>query len=654
VWPLISLDITAEKCTESALRESEERFAKVFQSNPAPIIISEIESGLLLDVNQRWLTMLEYSREEVIGRTAKEIGAWQNPEERECMVRELREKGFLRDYPVLLRAKSGKIRFTLRSTEIIVLNGKEVLVSLIYDDTDRQRTERTLRESEEKFSLAFDAGPDSININRLEDGLYVNVNKGFTEITGFTREDAIGRTSQEIEIWHDPTDRMRLLEDLKKNGNCDNLKAIFRKKDGSLLHGLMSARIISLNKTPHIISITRDITANVKLEAQYLEAQKMESVGRLTGGVAHDFNNILAVIMGYTEMAIGQTDPSQKVHTYLEKIYEAANRSADIIRQLLAFSRKQTIAPKVLDFNIAVEDMLKMLFRLIGENVDLVWVPAPVSLPVKMDPAQISQILLNLCVNARDAIEETGKLIIKTNTLIVDKEYCAVTDTPDIIPGKYVVLSVSDNGCGMEQDVIDKIFEPFFTTKGHFGTGLGLSTVYGIVKQNGGFINVDSQPRLGTTIKLYFQFHEGFPGESMLWRKGDGFDIPKNGQGETILLVEDDKDILNLSDIILKDLGYRVLKANSPYEALRLAKRCTHEIDLLITDVIMPEMNGKELSQQLLSQYPTLKLMYMSGYPGDVIARHGVINEKAHFLQKPFSSKELSVKVREILGDNRN
>lgn len=648
---MISLDITAEKCTESALRESEERFSKVFQSNPAPIIISEIESGLLLDVNQRWLTMLEYSREEVIGRTAKEIGAWQNPEERECMVRELREKGFLRDYPVLLRTKSGKIRFTLRSTEIIVLNGKEVLVSLIYDDTDRQRTERTLRESEEKFSLAFDAGPDSININRLEDGLYVDVNKGFTEITGFTREDVRGRTSLEIEIWHDPTDRMRMVEELNKNGNCDNLKAIFRKKDGRLLHGLLSARIINLNKTPHIISITRDITANVKLEAQYLEAQKMESVGRLTGGVAHDFNNILAVIMGYTEMAIGQPYPSHKIHTYLEKIYEAANRSADIIRQLLAFSRKQTIAPKVLDFNIAVEDMLKMLFRLIGENIDLVWVPSPVSLPVKMDPAQISQILLNLCVNARDAIEETGKLIIKTNTLIVDKEYCAVTDTPDIIPGKYVVLSVSDNGCGMEQDVINKIFEPFFTTKGNFGTGLGLSTVYGIVKQNGGFINVDSQPRLGTTIKLYFQFHEGSSGESILGKKGEEFDKSKTGRGETILLVEDDKDILHLGSIILEELGYRVLKANSPYEALRLAKRCNHEIDLLITDVIMPEMNGKELSHQLLSQHPTLKLMYMSGYPGDVISRHGVFNENAHFLQKPFSSKELSVKVREILGD---
>ena len=649
--PLIPLDITAEKCTESALRESEERFSKIFQSNPAPIIISEIESGLLLDVNQRWLTMLEYSKDEVIGRTAKEIGAWQNPEERECMVRELREKGFLRDYPVLLRAKSGRVRFTLRSTEIIVLNGKEVLVSLIYDDTDRQRTERILRESEEKFSLAFDAGPDSININRLEDGLYVDVNKGFTEITGFTREDVLGRTSLEIGIWHDAADRMQMVEELKRNGNCNNFKAVFRKKDGSLLHGLLSARIISLNKTPHIISITRDITANVKLEAQYLEAQKMESVGRLTGGVAHDFNNFLAVIMGYTEMAIGLTDPSQKVHTYLEKIYEAANRSADIIRQLLAFSRKQTIAPKVLDFNFAVEDMLKMLFRLIGENIDLVWVPAPISLPVKMDPAQISQILLNLCVNARDAIEESGKLIIKTNTLIVDKEYCAVTDTPDIIPGKYVVLSVSDNGCGMEQDVIDKIFEPFFTTKGHFGTGLGLSTVYGIVKQNGGFINVDSHPCLGTTIKLYFQFHEGSPCESMLWRKGEEFDKPKNGRGETILLVEDDKDMLHLSSIILEELGYRVLRANSPYEALRLAKRRTHEIDLLITDVIMPEMNGKELSHQLLSQYPTLKLMYMSGYPGDVIAHHGVFKERTHFLQKPFSSKELSVRVREVLGD---
>jgi CheY-like chemotaxis protein len=372
----------------------------------------------------------------------------------------------------------------------------------------------------------------------------------------------------------------------------------------------------------------------------------MESVGRLTGGVAHDFNNILAVILGYTEMALAQPDSSPKLRSYLEKIHDAGNRSANIVRQLLAFSRKQTIAPKVLDLNDTVAGMLKMLRRMIGENIDLAWMPAPDLLPIKMDPAQIDQILANLCVNARDAIDGTGQITIATKTVSLDADYCARNG--GLAAGEYVVLSVSDNGCGMEEKMIAQIFEPFFTTKGvGLGTGLGLATVYGIVRQNNGFIEVQSAPGAGTTFRVHLPSHHNGGRES----EQGTMALPVMSQGETILLVEDDPTILEMSLVMLERLGYRVLSTDNPNEALRLAARETGTIDLLITDMIMPGMNGKELAGQLVARHPTLKLLYMSGYTADVIAHHGVLDMGVHFLQKPFSHVELAAKVREVLEE---
>lgn len=391
------------------------------------------------------------------------------------------------------------------------------------------------------------------------------------------------------------------------------------------------------------MALKRDITAQLKLEAQYQQAQKMESVGRLTGGVAHDFNNILAIILGYTEMGLQLVEPSQKLHAYLEKILEATNRSADIVRQLLAFSRKQTIAPKVLDLNRTVAGMLAMLQRLIGEDIDLVWRPAPELSPIKMDPAQIDQILVNLCVNARDAISGIGKITIETNTARLDADYCA--QNADAVAGEYAVLVVSDSGCGMKQEVIDKIFEPFFTTKDLLGTGLGLSTVYGIVKQNNGCINVYSEPGKGTSFKIYLPLHK----DATLWKDEENSAPLAMSRGETVLLVEDDPIILELGLAMLEKLGYRVLTANAPDEALQRAGQESGTIDLLITDVIMPGMNGKELAQQLLALYPALKLIYISGYTANVIAHHGVLDPGVQFLQKPFSIRDLSGKIRDVL-----
>ena len=383
------------------------------------------------------------------------------------------------------------------------------------------------------------------------------------------------------------------------------------------------------------------------LQNRMLQGQKMESVGRLAGGVAHDYNNMLNVIIGYAELAIDKLGPDDPLYGDLKEILNAAARSTQITRQLLAFARKQTISPKVLDLNETVEGMLKMLRRLIGEDVDLAWLPKARSWRVKMDPAQIDQILANLCVNARDAIGGVGKITIETDNVSFDEASCA--EQEGFAPGDFVMLAVTDDGCGMDAETLDAIFEPFFTTKDTSrGTGLGLATVYGIVNQNNGFVNVYSEPGKGTIFKIYLPRHEGAADEiNQEPRK----EIPLS-RGETVLLVEDEPGIMKMGWMMLEKLGYRVLAAGTPNEALRFAEEQADGIDLLITDVVMPEMNGRDLADQLHTLYPDIRTLFMSGYTADVIAHRGVLEEGVNFMQKPFSMKDLASHVRAALDGN--
>ncbi len=352
------------------------------------------------------------------------------------------------------------------------------------------------------------------------------------------------------------------------------------------------------------------------------------------------------MIIGFCQLAIENVDPGDPLRGDLDEIYGAAKRAADITRQLLAFARKQTISPKVLDLNENVEGMLKMPNRLIGENINLVWAPGKNLYPIKMDLSQIDQILANLCVNARDAIPGVGKVIIETKNSVFDKAYCA--DHHGFVPGEFVLLAVSDNSSGMEKEVLDNIFEPFFTTKGiDEGTGLGLATVYGIVKQNEGFINVYSESGAGTTFKIFLPRHKG---KTVQEDQESVPEIPQS-KGETVLLIEDDLSLLELAGKTLDGLGYKVLKAGTPKEAMRLVKDYTGEINLLLTDVIMPEMNGRELWEKLEALYPQLKCVFMSGYTANVIAHHGVLDEGVHFIQKPFSKSDLAITVRKALDE---
>jgi len=398
-------------------------------------------------------------------------------------------------------------------------------------------------------------------------------------------------------------------------------------------------------------STARDITESKhnqedkdKLEAQLQQAQKMESVGRLAGGIAHDFNNMLTVILGHAELALMKAELPDPLKRNLEEIRSAAGRSADLTKQLLAFARKQTIAPKVLDLNDTVSGMLKMLQRLIGEDISLSWHPSPNLWSVEVDPSQIDQILANLCVNARDAINDVGKITIETGCSVLDEKYCAMN--AGFAAGEYVRLAVSDDGCGMDKETQAQIFEPFFTTKklGE-GTGLGLATVYGIVKQNNGFINIYSEPGLGTTFTIYLPIYTGKAAHA------DAVQViePSSRGSETILLVEDEPSILNITTILLTNQGYTVIAANSPGEALHLASEHANMINLLMTDVVMPGMNGRDLSKKLQSLYPQLKCLYMSGYTANVIAHHGVLDAGLHFIQKPFNLNVLTEKLREVL-----
>ncbi len=519
----------------------------------------------------------------------------------------------------------------------------ESILALTRDVSERKRVEMALRSSKEKFRKVFMTNPDPVAITRCSDGMMVMANQEFYNVTGYTEEDLIAKTALDINIWENPRDREMVIEKVKTEGSVKNFESRFRLKNGEIIDGLMSLSIIDLDGAPHFFNITKDITDRKLLEAKLSQAQKMESVGRLAGGVAHDFNNMLGVIIGHAEMAIDQANQADPIYEDLLEIQKAARRSADLTRQLLAFARRQAINPVVLDINDTISGMLKMLRRIIGEGIELAWKPGVNLWPVKIDPAQVDQILANLLVNAKDAIAGVGRVIIETTNISFDQIHCK--SHAGLVPGDYAMIAVSDTGSGMDRGIIEHIFEPFFTTKEvGKGTGLGLSTVYGVVKQNNGFIYVYSESGKGTTAKIYLPRADGQtaaqtekPEENHL-----------NGT-ETILLVEDEGSILKLTVNILKKYGYTVLATQKPSEAIVIAERHTSPIHLLITDVVMPEMNGRELIAAILPLQQGIRHLFMSGYTAEAIAQHGVLNKGVNFIQKPFSVKAFAKKVREIL-----
>ena len=514
--------------------------------------------------------------------------------------------------------------------------------------TEQKRAEEELRMSNELLASFISNSPIYAFIKAVSPGesRVLKASENYQEMIGIPGSQMAGKTMQEL-----------FPADFAEKITEDDWRVV-SQGDVLRLEEELQGRYYTTIKFPILLGgknflagYTIDLTdrkrmedEKEKLQAQLIQAQKMESVGRLAGGVAHDFNNMLGVILGHTELAMNRLEPEHPLFVSLQQIRKAAERSANLTRQLLAFARKQTVMPKVLDLNEILEGMLTMVARLIGEDIDLVWIPGRNLPPVEMDPSQIDQILVNLCVNARDAIGDTGKLTIETGIAAFDEAYCA--GHAGFVPGEYILLAVSDNGCGMDAAILGHLFEPFFTTKEvGKGTGLGLATVYGIVKQNKGFISVYSEPGQGTTLRIYLPPHAT---KAARLARAE-VEAPTEHGLETILLVEDEPMILELSMVMLKTLGYTVLSAATPGEAIRLAQEHSGRIDLLLTDVVMPEMNGRDLARNLLSLYPDLKRLFMSGYTANVIAHHGVLDAGVHFLQKPFSIGELAAKIREAL-----
>jgi len=508
----------------------------------------------------------------------------------------------------------------------------------------KQKLGQALAESDRLMAAVEQAG-EMIVITDVA-GLIRYANPAFERVTGYTRNEIIGKNPRILQSGKQTPGFYQELWQTITSGRTWQGRMVNKRKDGKFFteEATISPVLDPAGSIVNYVAVKHDITEHLRLTNDLHQAQKMESVGRLAGGVAHDYNNALSVILGYTEMAMDRTAPADPLYADLQEIRKAAESSADLTRQLLAFARKQSIAPKVFDLNEAVEGMLKILRRLIGEDIDLAWLPGANLCPVQMDPSQLDQILANLCINARDAIGDVGKITIETETVTFDEAYCA--DHPEFFPGDFVLLALSDDGCGMDKETSEKIFEPFFTTKElGKGTGLGLATVYGIVKQNNGFITVYSEIGQGTTFKIYLSRHKGMAGRVMEDNPPD----PAPSGHETILLVEDEPAILKMSKMILERLGYRVLAAGSPADAIRLAEAHTAEIHLLITDVVMPGMNGRDLADRLSARCPALKHLFMSGYTANVIIHRGVLDEGVFFIQKPFSVKELAVKVRKAI-----
>lgn len=635
-----------------SLQKSEERFILAMDASKDGIYDWNLVTNEIY-YSPSWKRMLGYEQNEI----KNEFYEWErltDPEDAKVswkmlnQVIEGKRERFEQEFK--MRQKDGQwLDILSRANVFRDDKGNAVrVVGTHVDITNRKRYERTLYESDEKFSKAFQTSPYAITLSRSEDGKFIEVNNTFSLITGYSREEAFASSSIGLNLWVNEKDRQHVIDDLRAGRVVESREYQFRTKTDKVIIGLFSAQVLQLSQGHCILSSINDITMRKELESQLIQAQKMESVGRLAGGVAHDFNNMLGIILGYTEMSLDQVDPTEMLHVNLLEIRNAANRSADLTRQLLAFARKQTVAPKVIDLNEALEGMLKMLRRLIGEDIDLTWLPGRDLWPVKLDPSQIDQILANLCVNARDAISGVGKMTLETGNRIFDEDYC--TTHPGSLQGEYVMLNVSDNGCGMDKETQLHIFEPFFTTKEMGkGTGLGLATVFGIVKQNNGFINVYSETEHGTTFTIYLPRHISMATQTQM-KDSDG---PAAHGNETILLVEDEPVILKMTTVMLERMGYTVVAAFAPGEAIRLAEAHTDHIHLVMTDVIMPEMNGRDLVRKLLLRYPDIKSLFMSGYTSNVIAHHGTLEPGIHFIQKPFSIQNLAAKVREVL-DNAN
>jgi PAS domain S-box-containing protein len=650
----IARDITERKRVTEALRESEHRFRAYIENASDNITIIAVD-GTTVYESPSVARLTGYEPEELVGSHAF---AHIHPDDLEKVTALLAPK-------IISQATVGPVEYryihkngsllTFESIGKSHLDEKGELVSIVNtrDITERKRMEEALRQSEERYRRLFENANDIIYTQDLA-GNFTSVNKVAEAVTGYSLEEVLKMNFSQLFSAAD-IEKMRMMTKRKLSRQTDSTsyEVTFRAKDGRAVQLDVSTTLIIENGVPvGVQGIARDITERKRAEAalrtsqaQLQQSQKLEAIGQLAGGVAHDFNNLLTAIKGYSDLSLRRLHEDHPVRGHLEEIKKASDRAASLTRQLLAFSRKQILEPKVLDLNLVVRDMYDMLRRLIGEDIDLATNLKSDLGRVKADPGQVEQIIMNLVVNARDAMVQGGKVTIETSNVTFDERY-TLQHAP-VETGNYVMLAVTDTGCGMDKETQTHMFEPFFTTKeAGKGTGLGLSTVYGIVTQSGGYIWVYSEVGKGTSFKVYLPrlAEQTLPEKS----KSVSPDAELGGH-KTILLVEDEAIVRHITCLILESKGYRVLEAEGAEEALHLCRLHAGKIDLMLTDVIMPGMSGRVLAERVAVSCPELPVLYMSGYTDDAIVRHGLLADMLEFIQKPFTPEALTLKVRSVL-----
>jgi two-component system, cell cycle sensor histidine kinase and response regulator CckA len=635
------------------LQQGVDKFQKIIETIPDAVAIIRSSDGIYLEVNKGFTHQTGYTREEIIGQSSRQPGfsLGVSLEDRDRLLATLTEQGEVSGFESRFRRKDGTLRYERLFARFIELNGETCILGVAHDITESKQYEIALQKSEERFRKLIEHAPEGILVHGDHQVLFLNPAMyqilGGEEDTGLIGKSFFERIAPE---YHESVrDRQRYL---KEFGSAEPpMEQEYLRFDGSRVPvETIGVPIVFQGKEANLVFV-RDISARrkerqerEKVQAQFLQSRKMESIGRLAGGVAHDFNNMLGIILAYTQLAAMETPPGTPQSSYLEQILKAGKGAADTVRQLMGFARKQIIKPEKIDLNHTVADMFKMLRRLIDENIDLRWAPGTDIGKVWLDPSQVNQILANLVVNSRDAIANTGVISIETESFTFNEAFCR--SHGGSVPGEYVRLSVSDTGSGMSEEVQEHIFEPFFTTKEvGKGTGLGMATVYGIVKQNKGYITIHSRSGEGTTVRIYFPKIDT-PSSGI--RQGENRPQVPMGK-ETVLLVEDQRDLLRVFQSILVRLGYSVLAADCPERALKQVENYSGKIHLLLTDIVMPGMNGLELAALLKQQKRDMKVIYMSGYTPDALAQHGIIEKGGHFIEKPILLKKLANKLREVL-----
>ena len=646
-------DALDRKRVEAVLRESEAKYRTLLENIQDGVFV--LQGDAIIFANEALAQMSGYSVKEL---TEMDFSRFIAPEDVDLVMDryQRRQTGeqIPSEYEIRMLHKDGRSRIVVNiNVGIIQYEGKVASIGTVKNITERKRAEAALRESEEQFRTFFHTMPDAVTIIRAADGVCLDINEGFSNLTGWLREEAIGKTAKDIEIWVNPQDRKRFIDQISKHGQTQNLEAQYRLKNGDIVTGLFSAKLITLHGTPHIITITRDISELKKaqkdkeeLETQLRQAQKMEAIGTLAGGIAHDFNNILAALMGYTEMAqfdIPETNPARQ---NLDQALKAAHRAKDLIKQILAFSRQTEHELKPVRLHLIIEEALKLIRASLPTTIEIYQNLSQESDLVLADPIQIHQVVMNLCSNAHQAMQEKGSALYIT-LKPVELNDQQIARYPELKSGCYINLTVKDTGSGMAPDMLESIFDPYFTTKDRGkGTGLGLAVVHGIISDHGGSIYVESQESKGTTFDIFLPRVDA----DITLQSEPDMSFPIGN--ERILFVDDEEPLIELAEKMLARLGYQVVTTSSSLEALVVFSAEPDRFDLVITDITMPKMAGDELAMEIMKIRPDIPVIICTGYSNIIDRAEAESIGIASYLMKPLTVKDLSMTVRQVL-DNR-